>query len=264
MRRINRYPIRGGNRFSFRFRNILALLAVLYPVLPTQVWAFDWSSSDIQLLYGNDFEFGVDERTTVTVEHADGWQYGSNFFFVDMVDRNDTGFEVYAEVYTYLSASKISGFDVSLGPIKDVSLVAGLNIDNQPENDHFKAYLLGLSFNLANSLFDYLQLDVAAYKDDGIKGRYGIQITPVWSIPFELGLVHLKFRGFTDFKTGNTSASGHFHVLAQPQLLMDLGHLVGWRKDTVYVGTEYWLWHNKFGVKGVDESVVQAMIIGFF
>lgn len=226
--------------------------------------AIDWTSSNIQALYGNDFEFGDDERSTVTVEHAHGWQYGTNFFFVDLLDRNDIGFEVYAEVYSYLSMTKISGRQWSLGPVKDISLLAGLNISNKPESNNFKAYLFGLSFDMSNASFDYLQLDVAAYKADDLSGRYGLQITPVWSVPFEIASLKFKFRGFTDFRTGNTNASGHFHILAQPQFLLDMGDLVGWKSDKVYVGTEYSLWHNKFGEKGVDESVVQAMIIGFF
>lgn len=241
----------------------LLLLVYLGACIPS-ARAIEWTSSNIQALYGNDFEFGDDERSTVTVEHAHGWQYGTNFFFTDLLDRNDIGFEVYAEVYSYLSMNKISGRQWSLGPVKDVLLLAGLNISNKPESDGFKAYLLGLSFDLSNARFDYLQLDVAAYKDDDISGRYGLQITPVWSIPFEVAALKFKFRGFIDFRIGNTNSSGHFNILAQPQFLLDLGDLVGWQGDKVYVGTEYSLWHNKFGVKGVDESVVQAMIIGFF
>ncbi|MCI0659581.1 MAG: DUF5020 family protein [Acidobacteria bacterium] len=226
--------------------------------------AFDWTASDLQLLYGSDFKFGDAERTTVTVEHGHGWQYGTNFFFVDLLDRTDIGFEAYAEAYSYLSMNKLTGYQWSLGPIQDVSLVAGINISNQPVNRNFKAWLFGLSFNLTNELVDYLQLDVTAYKADDISGRYGIQITPVWSIPFSVASLKFKFRGFTDFRTGNTNASGNFHILAQPQLLLDLGDLVGWKSELFYMGTEYSLWHNKFGVNGVDESVVQAMIIGFF
>ena len=160
------------------------------------------------LLYGTGFESGDDERTTVTVEDGHGWQNGTNYFF------NDIGVEIYADVYSYLSLNKLTGYDGLLGPVKDVSLVAGLNISNKPENDNFKAYLLGLSFNLGNFLFDYLQLDITAYKADDISRKYGIQITPVWSMQFEIAAIKFKFRGFTDFRTGNTNVSGNFHMLA--------------------------------------------------
>lgn len=246
--------------------NILSKSLPLFCLLSLsgQAPAFDWTSSDIQLLYGNDFKFGSKERTTITVEHADGWQYGSNFFFTDIVDRNDIGVEVYAEFYSSLSMNKISGHDLSFGPIKDISLLAGLNISNKPESDNFKAYLLGLSFDLSNPLFNYLQLNISSFKDDSVSGKYGMQITPVWSFPFELAELKFKFRGFTDFNVGNTNAPGVFTILSQPQLLLDVGDLAGFKSDKLYVGTEYSHWHNKFAVKGTDENVVQAMIIGFF
>jgi nucleoside-specific outer membrane channel protein Tsx len=239
-------------------------LFYLLSFVSSSALAFEWTSSDIQLLHGNDFKLGDKDRTTVTVEHADGWKYGSNFFFVDIVDRNDIGVEIYAEVYTYLSLNKLSGHDFSVGVIKDISLMTGLNISNKPENDNFKAYLLGLNFEFSAPLFDYLQLSVSAYKDDNVNNKYGMQITPVWSIPFEVAKIKFKFRGFTDFNIGNTNAAGRFTILSQPQLLVDVGDLVGLKSDKVYIGTEYSHWHNKFGIKGVNEHVAQAMIIGFF
>ncbi len=237
---------------------------LLLSALASSAQAFDWSSSNLQLLYGNDFELGDRSRTTLTVEHAHGWQYGQNFFFVDTVYRGDIGIEIYAEVYAYLSLSKTTGVKVGLGPVNDVSVMAGINIDNKPEHDNFKAYLAGLSFDLGNSRFDYLQLDVAVYKDDSVSGKYGWQFTPVWSIPFSIGDLRLKFRGFTDFRTGNTNRSGNFHVLAQPQMLIDVGDLAGWKRDKLYIGTEYSYWSRKFGLRGVEESTVQGMIIVFF
>ncbi|MCF7971966.1 MAG: DUF5020 family protein [Methylococcaceae bacterium] len=227
-------------------------------------WAlqpFDWTSNDIQYLYGGDFIFSEQNRSTVTIEHADGWQYGSNFFFVDMYNNN--GFEVYAEVYSYLSLNKIFGADLSLGPIKDFSLAGGINISNQPEEKRFQAYLVGISLDLANKYFDYLQLDIMAYKDDGLNS-WGVQVTPVWSFPFELGSTKFKFRGFVDIKDGNTNALGHVTMLAQPQLLLDVGDLAGWKSDIFYIGTEYSFWLNKFGVEDANESAWQGMIIGFF
>lgn len=236
----------------------------LLSLLSQTCYSFDWSSSNIQLLYGSDFEFGDRDRTTITVEHANGWKYGQNFFFIDVTNRNDIGVEVYAEIYSYLSFNKINGINLSLGPIKDISLLVGLNISNKPENDPFQAYLAGLSFDFSNQYFDYLQLDIAAYKSDDVSRQYGIQFTPVWSYPFQIGTANFKFRGFTDFRTGNTNNSGNFHILAQPQIILDIGNLLGIKADSFYIGTEYSYWLNKFGVKNINESIVQAMLIGFF
>ena len=49
-------------------------------------------------------------------------------------------------------------------------------------------------------------------------------------------------------------------LLAQPQLLLDLGNLWG-AKDKLFAGVEYQYWHNKFGVDGVDESLPQVMLL---
>jgi nucleoside-specific outer membrane channel protein Tsx len=248
--------------FSKALAALCCLSFISYPSANADV--FDWTSTDVQVLYGTDFKLGDKSRTTVTVEHSDGWRYGSNFFFVDTISRNDVGAEIYAEVYSYLSFNKISGLDISFGPLKDISLMLGLNIGNKPENDSVKSYLLGLNFEWSVPFFDYLKLSASAYKNDNVHGKYGLQVTPVWSVPFEVAGLKFKFRGFTDFNFGYTNTSGTFSILSQPQLLFDVGDLVGLKSDKVYIGTEYYHWHNKYGIKGIDEHVVQAMIIGFF
>ncbi len=245
-----------NNRCSLLFASLLFIAE------PAK--AFDWTASNLQLLYGSNFELGTSDRATLTVEHGHGWKYGTNFFFADMVNRRDIGFEIYAEVYTYLSFEKITGMDWSLGPVRDFALLGGLNISNRPEERNFKAYLFGVSLDLSNAYIEHLQLDVAAYKNDSVSGKYGIQLTPVWSFPFGVGPLKFRFRGYMDIRSGNTNAHGNFHLLAQPQFLFDVGHLAGWKTDKIYVGTEYSYWLNKFGINGVNESAFQAMIIGFF
>lgn len=245
-----------------RFIKAIGMLAGISFI--TSATAIDWTSQNIQFLYGSDFELGDASRSTITVEHADGWKYGTNFFFVDTAFLDDIGVQIYAEVYSYLSLKKISQFQGSLGLIKDISLVAGLNISNEPEADNFKAWLGGISFDLNNQYVDYLQLDITAYKNDNISGKYGLQVTPVWSVPFKLADIRFKFRGFTDFRFGATNSQENFTILAQPQFLFDAGDLAGWRQDKVYLGVEYSYWHHKFGLVNINESVVQCMIIAFF
>lgn len=62
-------------------KNVILLLCWQGMAMPAAN-AFEWVASDVQLLYGNDFELGDDERTTATVEHSHGWQYGTNFFLL--------------------------------------------------------------------------------------------------------------------------------------------------------------------------------------
>ena len=60
---------------------------------------FEWSSSNIQLLSGDGFHLGSSRHNTITLEHADGWRYGENFLFIDVIQRSDIGIEVYGEWY---------------------------------------------------------------------------------------------------------------------------------------------------------------------
>ncbi|WP_018405553.1 hypothetical protein [Marinobacter gelidimuriae] len=72
----------------------------------------------MQLLRGTQFHDsgnGTDiAKTIVTLQHASGYKYGRNFFFVDMIKSdsadNNAG-EVYGEYRHTLSISKIGDMD---------------------------------------------------------------------------------------------------------------------------------------------------------
>ena len=225
------------------------------------IWAgsfLDWSSNNIQLLQGNDFKLGDKTRTLLTFEHVNGWRYGDNFLFIELINRNDTSTEVYGEFYPRLSWSKIAGKTPSSLWIKDISLVAGFNGGNLPKHDPYKAYLLGggLSFNLPH--FNFFTLDLQAFKSDNVHTT-GVQVTPVWSVPFQLGHFHFLFKGYAEWQS-KKATGGSSTLLTQPQLLLDVGYLVSNHRDKFYMGIEYHYWHNKFGIKGVTERIPQAMI----
>jgi len=42
-----------------------------------------WQSTKIETLYGNHFKVGDSTALVVSFSHANGWQYGHNFFWVD-------------------------------------------------------------------------------------------------------------------------------------------------------------------------------------
>jgi nucleoside-specific outer membrane channel protein Tsx len=114
----------------------------------------------------------------------------------------------------------------------------------------------GISLDIPHT--EFIQLDVMALKQDDVNS-IGIQITPAWSIPFSLGGLSFKFRGFLDWVSASATG-GVDYILTQPQLLLDAGQLLG-HKDRLYVGIEYWYWHNKFGIKGITEQSAQAIIM---
>jgi len=238
----------------------LIVLSFIY-FISTTTYAdsvFEWTSNNIQLLSGDGFELGSSRQNTITIEHADGWQYGENFLFIDIVQRNNTGLEAYGEWYPRLSLNKLSNKVHSFGIFKDFSIVGGVNAGSEPSADPFVAYLLGggISFDIPHT--EFIQLDVMAYKQEDVDST-GIQITPAWSIPFSFAGLNFKFTGFLDWVSAAATGKASY-VLTQPRLLLDVGELSG-HGDKFYVGIEYWYWHNKFGIKGVTEESLQAMLL---
>ena len=218
---------------------------------------FEWTSGNFQVLHGSGFELGANDHSTITIEHANGWRYGDNFLFIDIIQQDDAGLEVYGEWYPRLSLSRLSNKKLSFGIFKDFFIVGGINASTEPEEDPFKAYLLGIgtSFDMPDSGF--INVNVMTQKHDDVNTT-GIQITPSWSIPFELWGLKFRFDGFLDWVSADSSG-GKSYLLAQPQLLFDIGHLVG-KSGSIYAGIEYFYWHNKFGIDGIHDESVQGML----
>jgi len=222
---------------------------------------FEWTHHEIQLLTGGNFELGTSHRSTITFEHSAGWRYGENFLFVDVYQRDDIGSEAYGEWYPRLSFKKLFDRDFKAGPIADFSIVGGLNAGTEPSDDPFKAYFLGVGASLDIFGAEFFKVDVMARKSDNLNTT-GIQVTPAWSIPFRVGGLKFKFRGFLDWVSADGSG-GESWVLTQPQIVVDVGDLFDY-PDQLYAGIEFWYWHNKFGIDGLHEEVVQGMLVYSF
>lgn len=228
--------------------------------LSTTIWAepVSWRSSNIQFLYGNQYEVGPSTRESITIENASSWQLGETYFFTNIFNRRDEGTELYAEFYPRLTWKALTDKPVPFPLLDDMSVVAGINIGNLPRHDPFKAYLFGVGVKFKIPSMDYFKLDFMAFKSDSVKTT-GIQISPIWGMKFDLGRHRFMFKGFLDWQSSNATGA-KATVLAQPQLLLDIGHY--WQhSNQIYAGVEYSYWYNKFGIDGVIESVPQAMIL---
>lgn len=224
----------------------------------TQAEAPSWRSSNIQFLHGNQYELGPATRESITVEHASSWSLGESYFFSNIFNRRDEGTEFYAEFYPRVTWNSVMAKPLSSKLLSDASVVAGLNIGNLPRHDPFKAYLLGVGVKLKAPAMDYLKLDVMAFKSDSVDTT-GVQVSPIWGMKFNLGAHRFLFKGFADWQS-RKATGGEATFLAQPQLLLDIGHY--WQhSNQFYAGVEYSYWYNKFGIDGVIERVPQAMIL---
>jgi len=235
------------------------LAMILFAPLPAYS---GWQATNLQLLHGSDYILGPADRTILTLEHARGGDLGDLFVFLDATDRDDIGTEYYGEIYGQIGLSNLTGRSWRFGPVKDVSLSLGLNAGSEPEADPFRAWLAGVSLDFDAPVFQLLQLDIHAYRDESAS-HTGVQITPAWDARFHVGAQEFRFRGFADWISGRASASGKAQLLTQPQLLWNLGKSVGIH-DSLWLGLEYQYWRNKYGVPGGKESLPQVMLmLGF-
>ena len=227
--------------------------------------AFDllqWQDNSLTYLNGIDFKVDPPKQQTVTFEHASGWSFGDLFIFVDGIKYNTEatngagdGHTFYGEISPRLSLGKISGADLSFGPIKDVLLAATYEFGE----DDVDSYLLGPAVDLNIPGFDYFQLNTYLRTTDGRRDGDNVwQITPVWSYTIPVGDSDLVIDGFMDWVVDNDD-SYHANLHFNPQIKYDLAKAMGWGKR-FYVGVEYDYWSDKYGID--DNGFVGSEILG--
>lgn len=256
----------------------LSLCASMALTLSTGARAADWADNEIQYLYGSKFHDVSNDvdtaKSIITLQHASGYKYGRNFFFVDMLKSDSTDGrygEIYGEYYHTLSISKLQGQDWSKNFLKDVGVTAGINYGskNSTFGPNPQVYLLGPTFDLNVPGFAFFNVDVLAYSDHGTYSGFGggklcgdsgttYQVTPAWLLPFSIGSAKFSFTGFMDIIGSHGTCARQ--ILTQPQLRWDVGNHFG-KPDTVFLGFEYQYWKNKVGIDGRNESHPQFLLV---
>ncbi|MGE6243360.1 outer membrane protein OmpK [Pseudomonas sp.] len=235
-----------------------------------------WQNNSLSYLYGQNFKVDAGEiQQTVTFEHASGWTWGDVFLFVDNKWFNtDTlkgsdGHTYYGEFSPRLSLGKISGSDLSFGPVKDV-LLAFTYERGEGRN---RNYLLGPAVDLKVPGFDRLAINTYYRKPDGITGKPSgqWQITPTWAITIPVGNSDILFDGYIDWVVNDAGSKARGNYVAKnlhinPQIKYDLGKAMGWGDKQFYVGVEYDYWSNKYGIEDgsvpfkTDQNTASAML----
>ncbi len=236
-----------------------------------------WQDNSLTYLNGVDFKVDPPKQQTVTFEHASGWSFGDLFIFVDGIKYNTEatngagdGHSFYGEISPRLSFGKISGTDLSFGPVKDVLLAATYEFGE----DDVEAYLIGPAVDLNIPGFDYFQLNTYLRTPDGKRdGKNVWQITPVWSYTVPVGNSNVVIDGFIDWVVDNDKdyhANFHFN----PQIKYDLAKGMGWG-EKFYVGVEYDYWSDKYGIDhhsylgdevlgGTNQSAISLLVKAHF
>lgn len=254
-------------------RSIHSTLAVLTLLSTLSATGAEWSNTELQLQYGNldipTFAGGGDSYHLIyTLQHASGWKYGDNFFFVDVLDARDPGFQdsdIYSEWYANFSLGKIRAKEVRAGFVSDIGLTLGVNWG---ADANVRKYLPGLRLSLDLPGFAFANLDFAAYIDDneGAASGGAPREDDAWLVdfsfarPFSIGEANFSIEGHVEYLAERENEFGgkvESWILAQPQLRWN-------PNDRISLGIEYQFWMNKLGDGATDESAVQALFVWKF
>lgn len=187
-------------------RNAIAWgLAVSLALAASPAYPGGFAAPNIQFLYGADYgDFGLeggDAYPMLTLELANGWTYGDNFFFTDWnrgpsYDKTKP-LSAYGELHSRLSFGKISGKDMAFGPVSDILLAGEVDY---PSN-FSPIYLGGMGFDLKIPGFAFAFVNVFLRDEVETEG-VSFQINPVWMVPFGAGLFKGSFGGWIDVMSG--------------------------------------------------------------
>lgn len=265
-------PLEGLTHMMNRIFRSLALAAALAAAAPAAAGGF--GTTNVQVLQGYDFDDNLlgyntssGNMTTFTLNHYSTWAYGDNFAFVDMqrgkfldfVDGpTDNRALIYAEYHPRIFLNKLGlptgGFIKNWGLAGEINQTAG-----------FYAYLGGLGLDLAIPGFQVAGLNVfyrydfvAANVPFGTAYTHTWQVSPFWDIPFKIGPTSWTFNGFVDITTNHDK---DLDIMAQPELLLDVGAFAG-APGKLHVGVEWYVhrYRNPLDDKDKTVSAPQAMI----
>ena len=238
--------------------------------------AATWSETEIHLQRGQlNQPYAINTNTTidttvVTLQHASGWEYGSNFFFIDYARTKDED-TLYGEWYPFFSSQQLFDAHYS-GVVSDIGLVMGVNAG--PDVEVLK-YLPGLQINWNVPGFSFFNTLVTAYIDDsrGIEGggapkeANSMMVDVAWRYPLALYEQQFYIEGHAEYIASRTTEIPGVEVkdwlLTQVQLRWDAANLLGAPKETLFIGMEYQYWNNKLGTNE-DESAVQLLAVWRF
>jgi len=254
-----------------RFVNVILCAGlVLVGMGLTPTLAADWSTTEFQFAYGElDNAFTAESIDTFvwTLQHASGWKYGDNFFFVDLISPKGGDLDAYAEVYVNLSLGKITGQTLKFGPINDIGVLGGYNFAAEAD---VQIYLPGVRLAWDLPGFAFANTDFMAYLTDNSGGEGNApKEGDSWMLDFNfatkqlvLGPTKWNLEGHVEYVGARSGEFGDVKewILAQPQIRLDLGELIGLGSNQLFAGVEGQFWMNKLG-SDHDESAVQALLV---
>ncbi|WP_299235153.1 outer membrane protein OmpK [uncultured Halomonas sp.] len=243
--------------------------------------ATTWSDTFIGYRYGTQFTEPANprdvEKHVLQFTHVSGYTLGQNFLNLDVLQSDsadpasggDSGAtEAYLTYRHQLHLGKLTAEPVAFGPVKDVALTGGfdLNTKNTAFAPRKRLLVVGptLKFNVPKGFADLSLFYAHEWNHCGasfcdvneIEFDPYYQINLAWGLPFEAGPLPLKFQGFynyngekgEDYQGNDTDPE----QLMRTSLMLDVGQLAWGEANQLWAGVGYEYWHNKFGNHGKD------------
>lgn len=266
----------------------LSALALAVSAAP-QLSAATWSDTYIGYRYGTQFQEPSNpdkvKKHVLQLTHASGYAYGQNFFNLDLLQSNNMdpasgdakgegkgATEAYLTYRHQLHLGKVFDTDLGFGPVKEVALTAGfdLNTKNTAFAPRKRMLVAGptLKFYVPKGFVDLSLLYAYEQNHCGLSGcgapgnHNDISFDPyyvvslAWGLPFQAGPVPMKFQGFANYNT--EKGEDYFNngtkpeILSRTSLMVDVGQLAFNKSNTLWAGVGYEYWRNKFGNHGKD------------
>ncbi|MFV5463387.1 outer membrane protein OmpK [Acinetobacter towneri] len=238
-----------------KLTHIAALCAISTAATFTQA-APIWQDFSVTGLYGENYKSPFltgdqeIEQSTVTFEYAAGFKYGDFFAFADRSNNDVDGNDTYFEVSPRLSLGAVSGQKLAFGPIKDVLIAT-----TWEGGEGFNNYLYGIGFALDIPYTQYANVNF--YKADNDLTKDDYQMTITYAVPFKIGSEEFLADAFLDWSTAEDDHASELNWTSQYK--WNVGKHIS-PKTKLYVGIEHSVWNNKFGIKGVDQNDVSALV----
>ncbi len=201
-----------------------------------------FAGGSVQFHMEVDRDPGNQKVFTLTVDHFSKWDYGKNYFFLDLAGKDEFKTEaesMYFEYHTYLSVGKIFGIHVPIGFIKE-SFIAGQY--NDSDKDVFgRVFLWGLSADLDLWLD---MLSFSAYLRDQIGQDDSYHFTLKWCENFEVYGLKFSQPGFADYWKSDSGSV----FISEPQIRLKMSSFFpkGFLSQSA-IGSEVEITHDFFG-----------------
>ena len=264
-----------------------AVVATLYAAVAfsANAHALQWQDNSISYTTSNQFtEPGVAKKVTkhiIEYVHANGYRLGNNLFRAKVMrsDENDPvdggtkgATEVYVVYRHLLSLGALLDRPVAFGPIKDVGLTVGFDLNTKDNAFGPRKRLLvagpTLKFDVPPRAMFNLSLLAAQERNEcnlppclapGARQKITFDTFPLihaaWRFPIAVGSMNTRLEGFAakGFRRGTDYVGNEVahETLVRVAWLADVGAMVADRPNSFFAGVGYELWRNKYGSSGV-------------